>query len=181
MKIALDHDSTIAATCDVAFDLMEGPDHGYSYDDIESWTWGIETFGKARYLNALWHAWTLRPLDVPLMDPTVRESVSELVRDHEVHVVTAHPDHVGIEDGKKEWLDDNEIPYDEFHVVPTDDTKAVLDYDVYIDDKPDLPEAAADVEADKTVYVRDHPYNRAVEADHVRVGSISEAVYHIQR
>lgn len=176
MKIALDHDSTIAATGDVAFELI-GPDaEGCTYDDVVSWEWGLETFGTARYLSAMWHAWTLRPLDVPLMDKTVVETANELFDNHEVHIVTAHPDQMGISEGKKEWLEHHGIEYDEFHVVPTDSTKAALNYDVYIDDKPYLPEKVNQTNPKNLVFVRDHPYNRDVPGKYIRIHQLSEVL-----
>jgi 5'(3')-deoxyribonucleotidase len=174
-KIALDHDSTLAATAVTALDLIHGPGHPYSYDDVLSWNWGLDKFGTARYLSALWHAWTLRPLDVPLMDDTVVYSANRLYDEHEVHIVTAHPDHMGIAEGKMEWLDYHGIQYDEFHVVPTDTTKAVLDYDIYIDDKPHLPAEVNKVSLDKQVYVYDQAYNRDAEGDYKRVFTLGEA------
>jgi len=45
-RICLDLDSTLARTCDVAFELLCGPDHDYTYSDIESWEWGLREFGN---------------------------------------------------------------------------------------------------------------------------------------
>lgn len=171
--IAVDHDSTLAATAVVAMDLIGPEADGLGYADVESWNWGLDKFGAARYLSALWHAWTLRPLDVPLMDDTVVDTMKQLSGEYELHIVTAHPDHMGIAEGKKQWLAHYGIPYDEFHVVPTDTTKAVLDYDYYIDDKPHLPVEVNKVSSDKTVFVRDHPYNRDCEGEYIRVHTLA--------
>ena len=180
MKIALDHDSTIASTGTIAFDLIGSDAEGCTYDDIESWEWGLEKFGAERFLSAMWHAWTLRPLEVPLMDDTVVETVEELYEEHEIHIVTAHPDQMGIEEGKKAWLEYHSIPYDEFHVVPTDTTKAVLDYDVYIDDKPYLPLRVNEVNSSKQVFVRHHQYNKDVPGDYTRIYQLSEVLPHVK-
>lgn len=179
MKIALDHDSTIAATGLIAFDLIGSDAEGCTYEDVETWEWGLETFGTARYLSAMWHAWTLRPLEVPLMDETVVETANKLYENHEVHIVTAHPDQMGVEDGKKEWLDYHGIQYDEFHVVPTDETKAALDYDVYIDDKPYLPEKANRADPSKQVFVRDQRYNRDAPGEYIRIHRLVEVLPHV--
>lgn len=173
-RLCLDLDSTLAATSATALDLINGPDHDYTYDDIETWTWGMDEFGKYRYLSAMWHAWTIRPLDVPQMEPDVADAVRRLADRYEVHVVTAHPDHPGIDDGKKEWLDHHDIPHDEYRSVDPKTSKAALDYDAYIDDKPALAGEIADQNPDATVYVRDQPYNRDVDAPHERVASIHE-------
>lgn len=175
-KIALDHDSTLAATATVAFDLIHGPNHDYTYDDVESWSWGLDEFGAERYLSALWHAWTLRPLWVPTLEDDLSNTVADLREEYTVHIVTAHPDHPGITEGKKRWLRFNGISYDDFVVVPARSTKADLDYDYYIDDKPALPERVQELRPTSHVYLRDQPYNRdIVDAEHVtRVHSVAE-------
>lgn len=172
-RLAVDFDGVLANTYAMAFELMCGPGHGYTVDDVESWTWGFDEFGKERYLSALWHAWTLRPTEVPPMEEHLPQKMAALHREYEVHIVTAHPDHLGITEGKQRWLDYHVIPREEFHVVPPRTTKADLEYDAYIDDKPTLPANASD---DQTVYVRDQPWNHDVDAEHIRVNSITDVL-----
>jgi 5'(3')-deoxyribonucleotidase len=180
-RIALDFDSTLASITDVAFDLLCGPDHDYGYDDIEDWTWGFREFGKEAYLSALWHGWTIRPEEVQPLEHDLDESVAALRDVGEVDIVTAHPNHLGITKGKKEWLARNGIEYDNFVVVEPDSTKAKMDYNVYIDDKPALPEMVAEHNPQAQVYVRDWPYNEGVDGHYHRVASVSEAVRRIQQ
>lgn len=155
LKVALDLDSTLAATSITAFDLI-GVNH--TYNDIESWEWGIETFGASRFLNALWNSWTIRPLEVPTMETTVdtfTEELSEMV--DTVDIVTHHPEGVmGIEDGKRKWLDKHDVTFDSF--VSVHDSKADLSYDVFIDDKPSLTESPA-LRDDQYVIQYGHRYN----------------------
>lgn len=174
--IALDHDSTLAATAETAFDLIDGPDHGYAYDDIETWAWGLREFGMDCYLSALWHAWTLRPLAVPPMEPNLNHTVAELRRHATVEIVTAHPDHSGISAGKQAWLADNDIEYDAFRAVEMGTSKATLGYDYYVDDKPSLPAEANKMNPDATVYLRDQPYNQDAPGDYIRVNTVAEAM-----
>jgi 5'(3')-deoxyribonucleotidase len=171
--LAVDFDSVLANTTEVAFNLLEGCDHNYSLDDVESWTWGFDEFGQKAYLNALWHAWTIRPLEVPAMEDHIAQKMAALHRDYEVHIVTAHPEGRGIEDGKLEWLDEHSIGFEEFHVVPNEVTKADYGYDAYVDDKPALPANAHDYQ---TVYVRDQPWNRDINGDYIRVDSIADVL-----
>lgn len=171
MKVALDLDSTLAATSTTAFDLM---DEDYTYDDITSWSWGTDKFGTARYLNALWHAWTIRPEEIPPMEDGLQGTTAHIHdRVDQLDVVTAHPDGMmGVDDGKKQWLEDHGIVYD--YYVPVDEDKADLDYDVYIDDKPTLAQNPGDA----TVLLRDQPYNRDIpnmSVSTVRVHSVREA------
>ena len=173
MKVALDHDSTLAATWETAFNLLCGDDHGYTYDDLASWDWGLDHFGESNALHALWHAWTIRPLSVPLMDETVVETAQRLYDEHEVHVVTAQPPDDAVAGGKRRWLDHHGIPYDAFDTVPTGQTKAELDYDVFIDDKPTLPSKTDRTQA---VFLRDQPYNRNVDEKHIRIHQLDGVV-----
>lgn len=168
--LALDFDSVLAATHTVASDLI-GID--YDYDDIESWGWPLEQFGTERALSALWHAWTIRPQDVPPMEENLSQKVSALHSKYNVHIVTAHPDHPGITDGKQDWLDRHGIGHEDFVQVPMDTTKAKLGYDVFIDDKPALPERT---DESQTVYLRDQPYNREANGDYIRINSITDAL-----
>ncbi|PHQ43910.1 hypothetical protein Z052_01870 [Halorubrum sp. C191] len=173
--MALDLDSTIAATCRVAFDLICGPDHDYSYADIESWEWGLEEFGEARYLSALWHAWTLRHQEIEPMEPAPSFQTYSIKTHPEVDtldIVSKYPDHKGAEQYRRRWLDDHGIEFDEF--VRVDGSKAALDYDVYVDDDPRLPAAVAERDAPGTVVVYDQPYNRDVDVPHHRAHRLIE-------
>lgn len=175
-KLSLDHDSTLAATSAVAFDLILGDEkHDFSYDNIESWEWGLETFGPARFLSGMWHAWTLRPLEVPPMEPKLAETVADLREHYEVHIVSSYPDHMGITEGKQQWLDHHGIEYDDFVPVHDGTSKAELEYDVYVDDKPTLPERVNELRPHAEVFLYDHLYNQDAEGDYIRVNSLRHA------
>lgn len=173
--VALDHDSTLADIQPVAFDLLHGDDHDYDTEDVESWEWGIEKYGADRYLTALWHAWTLRPDDIDPCEDNLAETVSLLRDVARVHIVTAHPDQQGITEGKEYWLEKHGIEYDEFRPVHNGRSKADLDYDRFIDDKPQLAENIND---HQVLYLIDRPWNQDVQTrDNVhRVDSVSEVV-----
>lgn len=176
MQIALDHDSTLAATATMAFELLGAT--GYSYEDIESWGWGLEEFGETAYLNALWHTWTIRPDDVPMMERHVEDPVYKLYNHDDVDaldIVTHHPPHTGISEGKQQWLGRYSIPYDEFVAIESSE-KASMDYDVYIDDNPQLPVAVNELSPESTVYLRDQPYNRDADGEYTRIFSLSDVV-----
>lgn len=168
-SISLDFDGTLANTQVAAFELLEGTDHEYTLEDVADWQWGFREFGRDRYLNALWHAWSIRPLDVPALEENLREKVAELRDEYRVDIVTASPDDRYIERGKRDWLRYHGVEYDDFRSVPVTSTKADLDYDIYIDDKPPLPDRVTD---DSTVYLIDAPYNRDADGDYIRVGGI---------
>lgn len=170
-KLAVDFDSVLANTSATAFDLICGPDHDYTVDDVEDWTWGFREFGKEKYLSALWHAWTLRPEQVPPMEGGLEYKMKSLQDEFRVDIVTAHPDHMGITKGKRSWLDKRNIPYEEFVTVAPRISKTEMNYDAFIDDKPSLPEEAI---MNQTVYLRDQSWNQEVSGDYIRVNSIAD-------
>jgi len=174
-QIALDFDSTLAATSEVAFDLLCGEDHDYDYDSIDSWNWGFKEFGKEAFLSAQWHSWTIRPLNIRPLEPGLPQTVDKLQSNFEVDIVTAHPDHLGITDGKKSWLKDRGIEYDNFVVVELDESKADLGYDIYIDDKPTLPAEVNEANPFASTYLIDHQYNQDAGGNYTRVGSVKDA------
>lgn len=163
--VALDIDSTLAATACVALDLLGDDAEGLGYSDIEAWDWGTEKFGTARYLNALWHAWTLRPHEIePMSDQgetdaemSVGDFSSELqsVADS-VDAVTSHPQEaMGIDESKQRWLDRHAVVYDDY-VSQWGQPKTELGYDLYVDDKPGLVE---EVSEPAVVVQFGHTYN----------------------
>lgn len=177
MRIAVDMDSTLAATAETAFKLMGRDARGYSYNDFKSWDWPLEEFGANRYLEAIWSAWTLRPTEVPLMEQFTPDWMHKLNEMWEqVDVVTAHPAGRGISDGKRDWLDYCGIEYDNLVQVDMDQTKADLDYDVYIDDKPALAERVNKIRPHAQVYMYDQPYNRDAPGDYHRIETLEEVV-----
>lgn len=170
--LALDLDGTLAATHDIAFDLMLGPDHGYTYEDIESWQWGLDEFGAARFLSAIWHSWTLRVDDIRPTEPNISEKVRRLNEGYTVDVVTANPDHMGIDDGKEYWLDKHGIEYRELiHVPPAQSKGQYFEYDVFVDDKPALPSRVGN---GREVWLKAYPYNKNVEGEYKRFDSLDE-------
>lgn len=176
MRVALDLDSTLAATCVTAFDLM-GVD--YTYNDIESWDWGVDKFGPGRYLNSLWHAWTIRPRQIPAMEKALGKSTKRIYENvDQLDIVTSHPDGMlGVDDGKRMWIEDFGIFYNNY--VSVDGSKIDLDYDLYIDDKPELAE---DVEGTQSrLLLLDHVYNQGVGGNSTtRVSSVRESSYRIR-
>lgn len=175
-KLALDLDSTIAGTAEVALDLVNTTDHNWSYDDIESWDWGLDKWGTAAFLSGLWHSWTLRPDQIQPLEKNLSWTVHELQKQFTVDIVTAHPDHMGITEGKKQWLADRNIEYNEFVVVDPDTSKAKMDYGVFIDDKPSL---VGKMDRYQRLYLRDQRYNSEKKlpwGDFTRVSTVKEVL-----
>lgn len=172
MRIALDLDGVLAQTYEVAFRLM-GEDAAWEYDDIESWTWGLDKFGDSRFLSSVWHAWTLRPHEIEPMESGISKATADLrALADQLDIVTSDPGHFGIKESKREWLDEQEVHYDELRISPMGGTKADLDYDVFIDDNPRM---ARDVKPSQKLLLRNAPYNQEASGDYHRVESLPEA------
>lgn len=171
MRVALDLDSTLAATATTAFDMM-GVDA--SYHDMEDWQWALDEFGEDRFLNAMWHAWTIRPDDVEPMEPNISESVRELYEHDavdELDIVTRHPSHVtGVTQSKREWLAEHDIPHNDFHAIGF--SKADLGYDIYIDDSPQLVREVNRLE-DSRMFLYSQPYNEGADGEYERIWFIN--------
>lgn len=176
MKVAIDVDSTLAASPLAVFEEIEGRGHGYSLDDIEYWNWGFDEFSKDEYLGAFETVWSERPLSVPPMEHHLSLSVGDIFEDHTVDIVTAKPDTKSVIEGKKEWLYDQGIPYDNFIEVPRDKPKTELGYDVYVDDHPKLPKHRSH---GQKICLVDQPYNWGVEGAYLRVTGLYDAAQHI--
>jgi len=176
-KVAIDIDSTLAATYHRVFEYLDGPQHGYTYDDLKYWDWPIDRWGEEHFFDAFRYVWSCQAASVPLYD-CGGPLVTELLSDHpefEVDIVTAQEDCTQMESGKRLWLYDNEFEYNNFVTVPLGKTKAELDYDIYVDDKPSLPERVTDGE----VYLIDHRYNRDAPGEYTRVDTPSQAYMHM--
>lgn len=179
--VAVDMDSTLAATWDVAFDLLEGPNHAKSYDDLAHWDWGVDEYGYPRFLNALWGAWTIRSDDIEPMESGLANVITRLNDEYEVHIVTAHPDRLGLDEAKEAWLDAQGIPYDKYVSHSPDFSKGGFQkYRAFIDDKPAFVE---NVPRNSVLYLRTQRYNRDIDTDRYenveRVRTVAEAVNRI--
>lgn len=172
-RIALDLDSTLADTRVIAYKLMLGDDHDRDPRESPTWDWPLEEFGTARFLNAMWHSWTLRGGDIPPLEENIATKVERLAEFGTIDIVTAHPDHLGITKAKQEWLDAHSIPYDTLVAVEPEQSKADLGYDIYIDDKPGLPSMT---DGAQVVYLYDWPYNSDADGDYVRVSSLEDVI-----
>jgi len=183
-SIALDLDAPLAETLDVATDLL-GVD--YEYSEFSSWDEPVEKFGATAFLNAVWHAWTIRPDEVEPTEENLYATTVELRRlADRVDVVTAHPqrDILGLDRSKQQWLDKHNVVYDAYRSVAGD--KHELGYDIYVDNNPNLVEEAYDAGVDADVYLYAQPHNTPDQVDapdeaYTRVASLTDVLEAIQQ
>jgi len=137
LKIAVDLDGVLAETmeawCKRANDLL-GTRLGL--DDLDTWaSW--TKFGMNRdqffeLLDETWDDWGT----IPPTEPNLAQKVAKLRPLGSLDVVTGRSRQTI--DSAKSWLKHHLIPYDHFVRVPGMRDKVHLDYDVYIDDAPEL-------------------------------------------
>lgn len=164
--VAIDMDSTLAATMTAVFDEL---DIDRDYEDCESWNWPIEQYGE-EFLDTIYRLWREKPRAIQPTEPNIAEEIDILRDVATVHIVTHQPSESPyITRGKAMWLDHHGIEVDALKALPHSTPKSEFDYDWFLDDKPTLP-SKADTEA----YLYDRPYNRDVDAP--RVGTLEKFV-----
>ena len=174
MKVAVDLDGVLAETmeawCKRANDFLGT---GFKLADLDTWaSWrklGISRDRFFRFLDEAWDDWE----SIPPTEPGLAEKVGKISRLGQIDVVTGRSKESVR--AAKNWLADQEIEYRRFVRVPGMRDKIFLNYDVYIDDAPELmPLISRNPMMWGILYSR--PWNRTVpELRHVfRVESWNE-------
>ncbi len=105
-------------------------------DDLDTWaSWiklGVTKDQFYRLLDDAWDDWE----HVPPTEPRIAEKVAKIGKIGRVDIVTGRSRRTV--EGARSWLAHYEIPYERFVRVPGVKDKVLLDYDLYIDDAPDL-------------------------------------------
>lgn len=137
LKIAVDLDGVLAETmeawCKRANDFLGT---SYTISDLDTWaSWrklGITRDQFFQFLDEAWDDWET----IPPTEPGLAEKVGKIAQFGQIDVVTGRSkDSVR---AAKRWLSDQEIQYRRFVRVPGWKDKIFLNYDVYIDDAPEL-------------------------------------------
>jgi uncharacterized HAD superfamily protein len=137
LKIAVDLDGVLAESMVVWCELANR-EFGTSFklDDLDSWSWWrnspISRDDFYRILDESWEEWK----QIPPTEPRIASWVSRIRRFGELDVVTGRSQKT-VEAAKK-WVDYQKVRYNRFVRVSGWREKADLDYDVFIDDAPDL-------------------------------------------
>jgi uncharacterized HAD superfamily protein len=142
LKIAVDLDGVLAEAMIVWCDLYNKRYGGaLTIEDIRAWdVWKIVNVPRDRFFRLLDDAW----LDWEKMPPTERdvgEKVGLLREVGTVDVVTGRS--VRTVSQAKEWLKAHGVPYDRFVRTESNLAKINLNYDVFVDDSPELMELIA--------------------------------------
>lgn len=175
MKIALDIESTLAS---VTPEFITELNHRDDLDldplrECGSWMWMEEDniCSVQRFLDVTEELWQDQWQTIPTREAGLDAITAQMAAQHDLDIVTSR---TGCDGALKAWLDAHGICYDDFYGGV--DNKALMDYDVFIDDKPHLAEDLAG--SDAHIYLINHPYNGRVDegAPHItRVDTVATA------
>lgn len=149
MRVALDLEEVLADTiseCCASTDSL-------SIDDFQSWdirpghTWQV----YAGVSDALWRH---DPLSIPPVEPDLDGYTNEIWSEVETLDVVTARQHV--DESIELWLARNNIQYD--NLLSTDAPKYEYDYDLYIDDNPEMVGHCR-------LLLRHHPHNSGIDTE----------------
>lgn len=161
MRVALDLEEVLA---DTIHEACQSTDK-LSHDDFE--TWDLDDYTWQVYMGVSDALWRHDPLSIEPVEPALSQYVGD-IRDSvdELDIVTAR---MHVDENVRRWLEEYNIPYDELHATST--AKHTLDYDVFIDDNPEMC-------GECRLLLRHHPHNSYLDTDEMesvnRIYSLAE-------
>jgi 5'(3')-deoxyribonucleotidase len=137
LKIAVDLDGVLAESmlvwCQRANDEFGTR---LRMEDIDSWSWwkrtSISKDDFYRILDESWDEWRR----IPPTEPKIAEKVAGIEKFGDLDIVTGRSKRTV--EAARSWVDNQRVRYRQFVRVLGWRDKILLDYDVYIDDAPDL-------------------------------------------
>jgi len=178
-RISLDLESVLADTHRVYIEELNAryPEQNYAYDDVDDWGWvSQEERDFEEFMSIVHHAWKDAWMGIPACEPEneLLDAIEVLATDYIIDIVTAR---VGVEHEMRFWLGDKAIlPLtSQFRSVHPSKSKSDLDYDYFIDDKPQLADNISD---EQVQFLIDRPWNQDVEerSNVYRVDSVADVV-----
>ncbi len=160
LRIAVDLDGVLAETmeawCKRANEFLG---RNLRLADLDTWaSWrklGISRDQFFQFLNEAWDDWK----SIPPTESRLAEKVRKIARLGQIDIVTGRSKESVR--AAKSWLAEHNIPYHRFVRVPGWKDKIFLNYDVYIDDAPELmPLISRNPKMWGILYTR--PWNRTV-------------------
>lgn len=137
LRIAVDLDGVLAESM-VVWCERANREFGtkYKLEDLNSWSWWrkspISKEDFYRILDDSWQDWK----NIPPTESLIASKVSRIGKFGQLDVVTGRSKNTA--EAARNWIDDQKIPYNRFVRVEGWREKADLNYDVFIDDAPDL-------------------------------------------
>ena len=160
LKIAVDLDGVLAESM-FAWCARVNREFGkrLKMEDLDSWSsWNKFSISKDdfyRILDESWDEWQ----KIPPTEPEIAEKVAPIEKFGDLDIVTGRSKRTV--EAARSWVDSQKVRYRRFVRVLGWRDKILLDYDVYIDDAPDLmPLISRTPTAWGVLYER--PWNRSV-------------------
>ena len=179
MRVGVDIDGVLA-DIEAPILVMLRERHGIEIarEDITRWGYVVEEFGisTSEYLGMMDEAWAQG--DVPLEEPDLAESLRRIKRSGNVVTIITkrtRPSHPAV----VRWLHDRGLWYDAL-VFVWGESKLNYPIDILVDDHPRIVEQAVR-HPNKTVFLRDQPWNRSVERFPINAERISSLRYVAER
>lgn len=152
MKLALDLESVLADTNEVALQSTDKLDPEHFEDG-----WGLSDKQWETYVKVTDAAWRHNPQSIPPEEENIDRYVSKLREaGNEIHILTARE---WVDEQILWWLEEKEIEYDSFE--STSSPKHEYDYDIFIDDNPELW-------GECRLLLRDQPWNNHIDTSSSR-------------
>jgi len=137
LKIAVDLDGVLAESM-LVWCERANKEFGtrLRMEDIDSWSWWkripISKDDFYRILDESWDEWSA----IPATEPEIAEKVARIEKFGDLDIVTGRSKRTV--EAARSWVDSQKVRYRSFVRVLGWRDKILLDYDVYIDDAPDL-------------------------------------------
>jgi 5'(3')-deoxyribonucleotidase len=161
LKIAVDLDGVLAESM-LVWCERANKEFGtrLRIEDLDSWSWWkkfpISKDDFYRILDESWDDWQR----IPPTEPDIANKVARIEKFGDIDIVTGRSKRTV--EAAESWVDNQKVRYRRFVRVLGWRDKIFLDYDVYIDDAPDLmPLISRSPRAWGVLYER--PWNRSVE------------------
>jgi len=170
MKIAVDVDGVLADIHTAVFQVLGLP---YTWRDVKRWDF-FEDLGidKQDFWDAYRYVWDKRWDLIRLVDPDAVTVLQKLSKYHRIDIVTCRDKN--LMRGTAIWLALKRIPYDNLVILPPKCDKSQLkDYDVIIDDNPELVK-------DPRLILFVRPWNEHVARGVRRIYSFKDLYYLIR-
>jgi len=155
MKVSFDVESVLAEPNEPVLDATDRLER----EQIEG-TWfnnEEDSLGLQIYMGVSDAIWRHSPHTIPPEEPNIAEHVEQVYDSVDQLDIVTHRQHV--DEQVIWWLEHHDVPYDDF--ISTDTPKNDLDYDVWVDDNPNLV-------GECRLLLRHQPWNDTVDTDRMK-------------
>ncbi len=177
MRIALDVDGVLADVIHTWLIYNNRIRKSITKNEITEWNFWekfqINRFDFYRELSICWKSWK----EIPPTEEKLSTIINELSKFGTIDIVTARER--STDEFVKNWLKSQKIIYQNYISVIDGPKKALLDYDIFIDDSPLNAKKIAD--ANKKILLYSQPWNLNINNSSIlRIDTLSDAKKYLQ-